>query len=287
MFYEKFSSISGKSNYNTLPHLSNVNNFTKRISTSMINNAINQLNTCLGFDGIHSYHLKNSSSIMKFIFTQFFNSCFIHNHFPKKLLAGVIRPCVKNRSGDFKSSSNCREVMISSNFMKVLEYIILPYIQTIPINPRQCSYGKNTSTMLAIMILKETVKQYIDQGSSVFTCFLDLSKAFERIEYSILIDRLRKNHVPEFIINILCSIFSKSRARVYFNGSSSQSWSLKRGTRQGGLLSAYLFNVYIDSILCTFSDFKTGCKLGLNKINIQAMPMTWFFCLQLFKDCSF
>ena len=90
---------------------------------------------------------------MKFIFTQFFNSCFIHNHFPEKLLAGVIRPCVKNGSGDFKSSSNYREIMISSNFMKVLEYIILPYIQTIPTNPRQFCYKKNTSTILATMIL--------------------------------------------------------------------------------------------------------------------------------------
>ena len=167
MFYEKFSSISGKSNYDTLPYLSNVNKFTKRIPTSMINNVINQLNTCLGFDGIHSNHLKNSSPIIKFIFTQFFNSCFIHNHLPEKLLAGVIRPCVKNRSGDFKFSSNYREVMIS-NFMKVLEFIILPYIQTIPTNPRQFSYRKNTSTILATMILKETVKQYVDQGSSVF-----------------------------------------------------------------------------------------------------------------------
>ena len=194
-----------KCNYSTLPYLSNVNKFTNRIPTSMINNAINQLNICFGFDGIHSYHLKNSSSIMKFIFTQFFNFCFIHNHFPEKLLAGVIRPCVNNRSGDFKSSSNYREVMISSNFMKVLEYIILPYNQTIPINPRQFSHRKNTSTILTTMISKETVKQYIDQLSSVFTCFLELSKVFERIEYSILIDRLRKKHVHEFIINILCS----------------------------------------------------------------------------------
>ena len=98
-----------------------------------------------------------------------------------------------------------------------------------------------------------------------------MSKAFERIEYSILIDRLRKNHVPEFIINILCSIFSKSTARVYFNGSSSQiKLVTEEGNyRQGGVLSAYLFNVYIDSTLCRFSDFKIGCKLGLNKINIQ------------------
>ena len=78
--------------------------------------------------------------------------------------------------------------------------------------------------------------------------FLDLSKAFERVEHSILIAKLRDVRVPDFIINILCSIFSNSLAKVYFNGCFSQSWLLRRGTRQGGILSAYLFNSIFDLI---------------------------------------
>ena len=75
--------------------------------------------------------------------------------------------------------------------MKILEYIILPFIRKIPVNPTQFSYRNNTSTILAILILKETIKQYIDNGNCVFSCFLDLSKAFERVEHSILIAKLR------------------------------------------------------------------------------------------------
>ena len=76
--------------------------------------------------------------------------------------------------------------------------------------------------------------------------------------------------VPDFIINILCSIFSNSLAKVYFNGCFSQSCLLRRGTRQGGILSAYLFNIYIDSILSRFFCVNNGCILGINKVNIQA-----------------
>ena len=270
LFYGKFSSIFGRSNFDALPHLSNSNLFNSRLPTSVITNAITQLNTCLGFDGIHTNHLRYSSLLMKFFFRQFFNSCFIHNHFPDKLLSGVIRPSVMDRSGNFKSSSNYREIMISSNFMKILEYIILPFIRKIPVNPTQFSYRKNTSTILATLILKETIKLYIDNGNCVFSCFLDLSKAFERVEHSILIVKLRDKRVPDFIINILCSIFSNSLAKVYFNGCFSQSWLLRKGTRQGGILSAYLFNTYIDSISSRFSGFSNGCILGINKVNIQA-----------------
>ena len=57
---------------------------------------------------------------------------------------------------------------------------------------------------------------------------------------------------------------------MYFNGCFSQSWLLIRGTRQGGILSAYLFNIYIDIILSRFSGFNNGCILGIDKVNIQA-----------------
>ena len=58
---------------------------------------------------------------------------------------------------------------------------------------------------------------------------------------------------------------------MYFIGCFSQSWLFRRGTRQGGILSAYLlFNIYTDSILSRFSGFNNGCILGINKVNIQA-----------------
>ena len=105
-------------------------------------------------------------------------------------------------------------------------------------NPTQFSYRKNTSTILAALILKETIKQYIDNRNCVFSCFLDLSNAFERIYHGVFIAKLRDKRVPDFIINILCSIFSNGLAKVYYNGCFSQSWLLRRGTRQGGILSA-------------------------------------------------
>ena len=38
----------------------------------------------------------------------------------------------------------------------------------------------------------------------------------------------------------------------------------------GGILSAYLFTFYIDEILKVVSDMPYSCKLGINKINVQA-----------------
>ena len=67
----------------------------------------------------------------------------------------------------------------------------------------------------------------------MYACFLDLSKAFERIDHSILIRKLLRDKVPSYIVNILSSIFMKSKVCVHFNGSFSNSWQIKQGVRQG------------------------------------------------------
>ena len=47
----------------------------------------------------------------------------------------------------------------------------------------------------------------------------------------------------------------------------SNKWNLNRGVRQGGILSAFLFCVYIDDILVSLENNYNGCKLGINLIN--------------------
>ena len=54
----------------------------------------------------------------------------------------------------------------------------------------------------------------------------------------------------------------------------SKKWTIRRGCRQGGVLSAFLFSVYIYiyiySILTEIGNFIFGCRLGFNTINIIA-----------------
>ena len=65
------------------------------------------------------------------------------------------------------------------------------------------------------------------------------------------------------------SVYAKTTVRVCVNGVFSDSWKI-RGIRQGGITSAFLFNIYIDDILSTISNFKVGCFLGFKRVNIQA-----------------
>ena len=68
--------------------------------------------------------------------------------------------------------------------------------------------------MLANALLKETIGANIAGGGSVYTCLMDLSKAFERVDHDILIDMLSNKSVPMSIVNIFRSIYIGSSVQV-------------------------------------------------------------------------
>ena len=160
--------------------------------------------------------------------TQFFNSCFVHNYFPNAILSGAISPLIKNKAGSVSSSENYREVMISSNFFKLIEYILLPVLKNnhASLSPYQFGYRQDSSTNVATALLKETINKYVSGGSSVHTSFIDLSKAFERINHDILINKLVLLGLPAYFIDILKSIFSGSSVSVHWQGVLSRQWNV-------------------------------------------------------------
>ena len=157
--------------------------------------------------------------------------------------------------------------MISCNLFKIYEYCIMPYLNKVKLSVNQFAYRK----LLEITCLKETFMSNIDHQDAVYACFLDMSKAFERVNHSLLLDKLKNRGIPEFVINIYKSIFRDSEIQVCYNNCMSNSWNIARGIiRQGGVTSALLFNIYIDEILSKMKDLNIGCRMGISKVNVQA-----------------
>ena len=300
VFYDKFSSISGKSTdsnfqstgkrkkYGTISNLKHSqlfsvsqisdDKFRKRKKYGTISNlkhsqlfSVSQINTRIGIDGIHSNHLKYLPLIGIKLLVKFFNSCVIHNHLPVAMLEGYIKPLVKDKKGGINRSDNYRDVMTSNNLFKLFEYALLSMLKRrIDLSPYQFGYRHATSTVMAVGLLKETINKYISEGSPVYACFLELSKAFERLTHDKMLDKLKEKSVPCYIINLINIMFLNSFVSVKYDDAVSKKWNLKRGVRQGGVLSAFLFCVYIDDILTSISQLDVGCKLGINVMNVQA-----------------
>jgi len=61
---------------------------------------------------------------------------------------------------------------------------------------------------MPIMLLKELLRFYTDHGSNMFVCFLDASKASDRVDYSILFRKLITRKVPAYILHLQVLLYS-------------------------------------------------------------------------------
>ena len=58
------------------------------------------------------------------------------------------------------------------------------------------------------MVLKETISYYVNHGSSVFCLFLDATKAFDRVQYCSLFDKLLDRNVDPLFLRIMVNIYT-------------------------------------------------------------------------------
>ena len=110
--------------------------------------------------------------------------CFVHCYFkawlymPKCLRDSVVVPIPNNLS----VSDNYRPVSLASSLSKILEHIILAkYSHYLSSNQLQFGFKPGCSTSLCTGVEKNIVSRYIFTGSTVFSCFLDASKAFDLV----------------------------------------------------------------------------------------------------------
>jgi hypothetical protein len=119
----------------------------------------------------------------------------------------------------------------------------------------QFGFTAGHSTSLCTYVLKRTVDYYTDRGSHVFTCFLDFSKAFDKVNYWKLFHKLLDDKCDSRIVKLLAYWYSHQEACVRWHNSMSQFFTIGSGSRQGGVLSPRLF---------------TRCNLGGKMLNILA-----------------
>ncbi|KAG7306499.1 hypothetical protein JYU34_009135 [Plutella xylostella] len=132
----------------------------------------------------------------------------------------------------------------------------------------QFGFRPGLSTESAILCLKHTAQYYVDRGTPVYACFLDLSKAFDLVSYDLLWDKLSgETNLPSELVAILGYWYRHQQNNVRWAGSLSDTYGLDCGVRQGGLTSPKLFNLYVNRLVGELSGAGVGCSIDGNFVN--------------------
>ena len=126
----------------------------------------------------------------------------------------------------------------------------------------QFGFKPKHSTVLCSVIYKELIDNYNRNGSNVYSCLLDASKAFDKIHYGKLFNVLLEKGIPFCIIRILLDAYTRQQARVLWNTCTSDYFAISNGVKQGGVLSPVLFSIYIDRLLILLKKSGIGCHLN-------------------------
>ena len=120
------------------------------------------------------------------------------------------------------------------------------YLQT---HDHQFGFKKQHSTDMCIFTVKSVIKYYTKQKSSVYTCFLDAAKAFDRVSHWILFSKLIKRNIPLVIVRIIAFWYQTQPMCIKWGKNSSTYFNVSNGVRQGGVLSPKMFAIYIHDLL--------------------------------------
>ena len=149
---------------------------------------------------------------------------------------------------DPNSSDNYCPVALVPALSKALEWsILLPYPNHFTTSDLQFGFKKGMSTALCTGFIKNVVSKFVHDGSSVFGCFLDVSKAFDRVNHDILFSKLMERGIlgPPILNHFLLSWYKSQRMQVRRNATLSPASSVSNGVRLGGVLSPILFTIYM------------------------------------------
>ena len=153
--------------------------------------------------------------------------------FPGDLKISRVKPLFK--SGDASLFANYRPISLLPTFSKIFEYI---------------NYGFRTghSTELAALHLVNDLTKQMDTGKVPTNIYIDLSKAFDTLDHSILLDKLKYCSIRGVANNLLHSYISNRYQYVDFNGSISSTKVVDTGVPQGSILGPLLFLIYINEL---------------------------------------
>ena len=196
--------------------------------------------------------------------------CFlIHGHVSQVLLLATMVPLIKNKLGDSDTSDNYRSIALSSVILKIFDWIVLLLFgENLGFDDLQFSYQQNCSTTMCTWLMVESSNYFLRNGSNVYSCFMDMRKAFDTVQHSKLFQKLNQRNLSSIFTRLIMVMYVSQSANVRWGKEVSKSFRITNGVKQGAVPSAILFCVYIDELITKLRRNKTGCWIDGNFVGI-------------------
>ena len=204
--------------------------------------------------------IKNGPDNLFSLLSTVIKSFLIHGKVTFFLLLATLVPLIKDKLGSLNDSKNYRSIAMSSLILKLLDWIILLLFgSSLGVDHLQFAYQPGSSTTMCTWAAVETINYFMRNGTEVYTCLMDMTKAFDLVRHSLLFKKLVAAGLSVIFVRLLLFIYMNQYANVRWNGSLSDIFSIKNGVRQGAILSGILYCFYTNDLFTILRRKRTGC----------------------------
>lgn len=133
--------------------------------------------------------------------------------------------------------------------------------KTINIREEQQGFRKNRSTIDAIFIVKQVSEKSIEFNKPAYMCFVDMTKAFDRVRLKDVLEIMRTKGLNHRLINLTYDINTQCKTKIRAGHMTTKDIEINTGIRQGDSLSPFIFNLIMDKIIENLPK-TAGFKMG-------------------------
>ncbi len=223
--------------------------FFQEVNSSEISSIINQLKPkkSTGYDNVSNYVVKCIRASISIPLTIIINHGIRTKEFPDEFKIAKVMPIFKK--GDTESMTNYRPISLLPTFSKVFEKVIEKQLRQYMyennyLSKNQFGFRKNHETSHIVMAVQDSIKRAKSKGLISLAIFLDLSKAFDTICHSKLLNKIRNYGIDDKLIK---SYLYNRRQYTVIDGHKSKKRNITYGVPQGSILGPLFFIIFLNN----------------------------------------
>ena len=231
-------------------------------------------NKATSFDRISNEILKTSKLVIVRPALTLFNTILSSGIYPTQWKFDILTPI--HKSGVKNDPNNFRGVAVSSCFGKLFNKLLQKRLDKLcstkgHISDEQGSSRAGSRTSDHLLIVKFLIDKYVKQRKKyLYTCFVDLRKAFDTVPRTRLFYCLLNDYaIGGKFLKLLQEMYKNNQIFVKLSDGLLKPFTTTISVKQGCVFSPILFNLYIGKICEVFD--QSCCPVTVNNRKINSL----------------